>query len=259
VILDLSKPLDAPDEFAARLAERSRAVAATGCREWLGTHTDKGYGKLTVRGRDVRAHRLAFALVHGPLASDEGVTHTCGNRGCIEVSHLRGGMSVYGGGQKDSISERRTRDAAIISDYREMQSTIAVAKKYGLSRITVGRIIRSKSTVPMLPRGHRPKVNAPSIAEYIAATSKRNEKTGCLEWTGRIMHKGYGIARFGRRQVRAHRLSYELNVGPISNDLFVCHHCDNRRCIEPTHLFLGTHQDNIADMLTKRRQRREAN
>lgn len=86
---------------------------------------------------------------------------------------------------------------------------------------------------------------------------------GCWEWSGALSKTGgYGIVCLfadGRRQtVHAHRLQWMHTFGRISDGLFVMHICDNRRCINPDHLRLGTAAENMADCTAKGRQARGA-
>lgn len=81
---------------------------------------------------------------------------------------------------------------------------------------------------------------------------------GCWNWTGSTRRAGYGQIYAGRahgKQIvcRAHRFSWIAHNGAIPGGLSVCHHCDNPRCINPDHLFLGTHQQNMADCRSKGR------
>jgi hypothetical protein len=76
---------------------------------------------------------------------------------------------------------------------------------------------------------------------------------GCWEWPGFKNEDGYGRGRYLGKKGSAHRFSWQINFGEIPTGMCVCHHCDNPACINPKHLFLGTHIDNMRDMRKKGR------
>jgi hypothetical protein len=78
-------------------------------------------------------------------------------------------------------------------------------------------------------------------------------ENGCWEWDGSINQSGYGTIGVNRSSKLAHRVAWEESNGAIPNGLFVLHACDNRRCINPAHLWLGTNDDNMKDMARKGR------
>ena len=81
---------------------------------------------------------------------------------------------------------------------------------------------------------------------------KVNKTEGCWYWTG-ATHGGYGEINIRGKIRTASRVAWELTFGPIPDGLFVCHHCDTPRCVNPAHLFLGTNLDNTHDRIAKRR------
>lgn len=82
----------------------------------------------------------------------------------------------------------------------------------------------------------------------------------CWNWMGASTEKRkgvgkfYGLIRIEGKNIRVHRFSYKLHIGEIPKGLFVCHTCDNTLCVNPLHLFLGSNQDNMNDMVKKMRQ-----
>lgn len=79
------------------------------------------------------------------------------------------------------------------------------------------------------------------------------ENSKCILWGGAISRSGYGVFNYFGKTIGAHRAAYLLFIGDIQEKLMVCHKCDNRRCVNVSHLFLGDHQENMDDMKNKKR------
>ena len=88
---------------------------------------------------------------------------------------------------------------------------------------------------------------------FIKRNAKRNSKTGCWVWHGCRQSSGYGQIRYDGKMTLAHRLSWQAHYGPIPQGRLVLHHCDTPSCVNPRHLFIGTHRDNMLDCINKGR------
>jgi len=91
------------------------------------------------------------------------------------------------------------------------------------------------------------------IEERFHKGYKINEITGCWDWIKSLGSHGYAHIAERGKNLRGHRLSYEIHFGKISSGLLVLHKCDNRKCVNPKHLFLGSQKENMEDMIAKGR------
>jgi DNA-binding transcriptional regulator YiaG len=130
----------------------------------------------------------------------------------------------------------------------------------------LGEAGRATNAITASNRNHRRRVilatrhicTNETLSEYLTRWSIPEPNSGCWLWLGSVKPKGYGAARWQRRNYRAHRLAWLERHGAIPAGLFVCHRCDVPACINPDHLFLGTHDENMADMVAKERQAKGA-
>lgn len=100
-----------------------------------------------------------------------------------------------------------------------------------------------------------PKQSLSQREKVLWLTSKTNKKdNGCWEWTATLYKGGYGKVQSWLHPSRyAHRAMYSLVVAPIPSGMWILHACDNRKCINPEHLWIGTHAENQKDKVLKGR------
>jgi hypothetical protein len=99
----------------------------------------------------------------------------------------------------------------------------------------------------------RDAIGMPLIDRFLGRVSMLPDASGCWLWTGLLTKNQYAFMKLGQKNITGHRLSWQLFRGPIPERLYVLHRCDVRCCVNPEHLFLGTHRDNVMDMHKKGR------
>lgn len=237
--------------------------------------TGKKYGRLTVLALDGRIGPRAAWLVRCD----------CGTEKRIAACGMKNGTTVSCGcyGKENSSAVNKTHgESQKTPEYAAWRTLITKSKVSGVGLIDrwniysnfisdVGRRPTPKHHMSTDPdgkpfslencrwklRSRRPKRERtrwlpPEVRLF--RDSRPNEVTGCIEWTKHLDESGYGVIGYGSRCKRTHRVSWEFCNGPIPSGLCVLHRCDNPKCLNVSHLFLGTKADNNADKLAKGRQ-----
>lgn len=271
-------PNDAREAIMARITARciegEPTVPVAGkCSLWQGAVDKDGYGMVSVSKHVRRAHKIMYELYTNSIVPDNRmIRHLCGRRNCVAEAHLAIGSAVDNAHDRkiagtDLLGEMHPR--ATISNETALQifrqsdlSVIECMKAFNCSRVTVESIRSGKSwnhitglaKFPIKPVKRRDLTvtDAVPAQKYIHdRISKHADDDGEEHWIWKGMPNsgGYCYSAFRSRNLGAHIFSYRVfnDCQPIPAGKFVRHKCKYKNCVNPSHLELGTHQQNMQD------------
>lgn len=273
------KANDASQEFI-----KSNISMSGGCWNWNARKSYKGYGTVIIRGKFWFAHRLSYTVFVGEIPDGALICHKCDNPSCVNPDHL------YAGTVKSNFDDMRSRgryNAGFAKKLCPKQSKLnwrkvceirlaassgvsysELSDYYGVEDSLISRIVSRKIWRfyhPVVPWGGIKRVPKEKVVmdlydRIIRHTTVSDDGRECLLWTGSVNKCGYGLVSVRRGDGSyhgqlAHREFYKIVVRDISPDEILLHSCDNRSCINPLHLRVGTRSENNADKVSKGRQR----
>lgn len=249
----------------------------TGCWLWTGKMDSKNqYGIFELANIPFGTHRISYELFNGEISLGKLVCHSCDVMSCVNPEHLWLGTKkdnavdavqkgIMKKGELSNGAKLTKQNAIDILSKKGIISQVKLSKMYNVSPSCIQSIMDRRAWKEIDQSNNlnhmwkQPKT-IPDV-KFLdrfenSFTSNCNEK--CWEWNEELSKSGYGIIRIGKTVILAHRLSFEIFNGELK-DLFVCHSCDNRKCINPNHLWLGSQKENILDAVAKGRMNQGEN
>lgn len=255
-------------------------IRTEGCWDWSGSIDENGYG--TFGTNKCLAHRLMWEELNGVIEDGLQVCHKCDNRCCVNPEHLflgtskenmqdkvskgRANMPHGEKSWKSLLSEEDVRHIIVLCSKSSLYER-EIAEQFGVSRSCISQISQGKNWK------HINRNVLPTIEEALSYMENRTvdvrrynrvvdrfsskilPKGSCWIWDG-VISNGYGVFHFNSKSTKPHRFIWEYIHGPIPIGMLVCHKCDTKLCVNPSHLFIGTQLDNMKDMMRKGRQAR---
>lgn len=125
--------------------------------------------------------------------------------------------------------------------------------KYGMKQFLASRACSRGCSTTLGQRNRKWPTKEERFWSKVDKSPGHGPQGDCWLWIGAVLPDGYGHFKDGGKSRGAHVVSYELANGPLSSGMNGLHRCDFRTCVNPAHIFAGTHQDNMADMVAKGR------
>lgn len=196
--------------------------------------------------RTLKNSKFAGTVCSAPSCTNTAVTDSTGEPIC-NTHYLR----IRNHGSYDLPERRRSRRVACANCESAFDKAYSMRLKRALGNQFCSRECQNSY--------RRQQSLAVAPTRFWKQVEKRGENE-CWPWIGALKKRGYGEFTWyghGKRTHIAPRVAYELSTGVYPGKLFVCHTCDNPRCVNPRHLWLGTNRDNMADMKAKGRASRK--
>lgn len=225
----------------------------SGCWLWGGKPNREGYGYSAIGGSRSLAHRASWVLHYGAIPKGFSVLHECDVRLCVNPDHL------WLGDHTANMNDRATKNRSGITytlkshcirghEFTAENTSIYTQDGYDKQicktcKRELARAIRLGKLLPKITTKER------FDTKYLIS------EDGCWEWIPNENSR-YGVFYINGKTVRANRASWIIHNGDIPGGLIVCHTCDNTRCVNPEHLWLGTHKSNALDRESKGRGRK---